>query len=244
MKRMWYAFWMCWGMFCGIPCPVSIWDEDRREDMLKMLPVLGGVIGGLWALLAWLCQLLRLPRLVTAAVLCAGLWLLSGCIHLDGFLDCCDGIFSRRSLEERQRILKDSHVGSFALIGMALLTVTQFALLAEAEYRLLPMALLPAAVRACAAVAVSVMKKLGHSEYAAAKSRLRELWLPLVCLAVSVLLPAVLYGWKGLAPLAGALGYTLAVRYGAGQLGGVSGDVSGFAQTLGELCGIGALALL
>lgn len=245
MKQAWYSFWMCWGMFCGIPCPVRIWDEKLRENMLRALPALGGVIGGLWALFAWICNIISLPRLVTAAILCAAPWLLSGCIHLDGFLDCCDGIFSRRDLETRQKILKDSHVGSFALIGMALLTVMQFALLAEAEnIPLLPLALLPVSVRACAAIAVSVMKKLGHSEYASARRGKRNLWLPIFCLLVSIALPLVLYKWQGLAPLVGAMGYTLAVRYGARQLGGVSGDVSGFALTLGELCGIAALTLL
>lgn len=232
-------------MFCGIPCPVRIWDEKLRGKMLRALPALGGVIGGLWALLAWVCKIISLPKLVTAAVLCAAPWLLSGCIHLDGFLDCCDGIFSRRDLETRQKILKDSHVGSFALIGMALLTLLQFALLAGAEDApLLPLALLPVSVRACAAIAISVMKKLGHSEYASAQKETKCLWFPIFCLLGSIALPLVLCKWRGLAPLVGAIGYTLAVRYGAKQLGGVSGDVSGFALTIGELCGIAALALL
>ena len=183
------------------------------------------------------------------AILCAVPWLLSGCIHLDGFLDCCDAIFSRRDLETRQRILKDSHVGSFAVIGMVLLALLQTALLAEAQtLPLLPLALLPAAVRACAAMAVTAMKKLGHSEYAglsAEKRQLaRRLWFPAVCLLLCAALPPVLCGWAGLAPLAGAAGYGLAAAYASRQLGGISGDSSGFALTMGELCGVAALTLL
>ena len=98
-----------------------------------------------------------------------------------------------------------------------------------------------------AAVAVTCMKPMGHSQYAGVfdrGDRVRTLALPAVCLAVSCVLPAALWGAAGLAPLAGACGYGLAVRYAARQLGGVSGDVSGFALTLGELCGAAALALI
>ena len=109
------------------------------------------------------------------------------------------------------------------------------------------LALLPVATRSAAAVAVTCMKPMGHSQYAGVfdrRDRVRTLALPAVCLAVSCVLPAALWGAAGLAPLAGACGYGLAVRYAARQLGGVSGDVSGFALTLGELCGAAALALI
>ena len=43
---------------------------------------------------------------------------------------------------------------------------------------------------------------------------------------------------------AAAAGTALAVLYGYRQLGGMSGDIAGFALTLGELCGLAALILL
>lgn len=242
MVKWWYAFWMCWGMFCAIPCPVKIWDEKARPRMLSCFPLLGLVIGGLWSL----CALLPAGA-VRAFVLTAVPFLLTGCIHLDGFMDCCDAIFSRRDLEKRQQILKDSHVGSFAVIGMVLLALCGFALWSESwEVPLLPLALLPVAVRSTAAIAVTCMKPMGHSQYAGAfdqKERWNTLCLPVVCLLLSCSV-ALISGWQGIAPLAGALGYGLAVWYASRQLGGMSGDVSGFALTLGELCGAAALALL
>lgn len=246
MKQAWYAFWMCFGMFCGIPCPVKIWDEEARPRMISCLPLVGGVIGGLWALALWLCRLLPLPAGVTAAILCAAPWLLSGCIHLDGYLDCCDAIFSRRDPERRREILKDPHTGSFAVIGMALLGMAGCGLWRSAgACAYLPLILLPVVTRACAAIAVSRMKPMQTSQYAGGfqKSKTPSA-LPVVCLALGVILPAALLGLKGLAPLAGACGYWIAVWYGARQLGGVSGDVSGFALTLGELAGVAALTLL
>ena len=66
-------------------------------------------------------------------------------------------------------------------------------------------------------------------------------WHPLVALALSVGLPLWLDGSFG--PLAAAAGYGLAVWYCFRNLDGMSGDISGFALTLGELCGCGAAIL-
>ena len=242
MVKWWYAFWMCWGMFCAIPCPVKIWDEKARPRMLSCFPFLGLVVGGLWCLLTFLPAGDARAFLLTAAP-----FLLTGCIHLDGFMDCCDAIFSRRDLEKRQQILKDSHVGSFAVIGMTLLALCSFALwLDSGEVSPVPLALLPVAVRSAAAIAVTCMKPMGHSQYAGVfdkQERWNTLCLPVVCLLLSCSL-ALVWGWQGIAPAAGAVGYGLAVWYASRQLGGMSGDVSGFALTLGELCGAAALALL
>lgn len=242
MVKWWYAFWMCWGMFCAIPCPVKIWDEKARPRMLSCFPLLGAVMGLLWGV----CSLLP-AGFVRAAVLTALPWLLSGAIHLDGFMDCCDAIFSRRELEKRQQILKDSHVGSFAVIGMALLTLFSFAFwCGSGQIAFWALALLPVATRAAAAIAVTCMKPMGHSQYAGVfdkKERWNTLCLPVVCLLLSCAL-ALAWGWQGVAPAAGAVGYGLAAWYASRQLGGMSGDVSGFALTFGELCGAAALALL
>lgn len=53
-------------------------------------------------------------------------WLVTGFMHLDGYMDVCDAVLSRRELATRQRILKDSHCGAFAVIGMVLLALCQW----------------------------------------------------------------------------------------------------------------------
>ena len=156
MKRLLYGFAMCQSMFCAIPFPGNLWDEKARGQMLLFLPVVGLEIGGIWAVLAWLVRLLRLPGLVGGLVLCACPFVLTGFLHLDGFMDVTDAVKSCRDLEKRRAILKDSHVGSFAVIGLCLLMLTQFALLASvpetADWRIL--ILIPAVSRCCSAPAV------------------------------------------------------------------------------------------
>lgn len=73
-------------------------------------------------------RLLNLPSAVRALILCAFPWLVTGFLHLDGFMDVCDAVLSRCDLETRQRILKDSHCGSFAVICMILLAAAQWSL--------------------------------------------------------------------------------------------------------------------
>ena len=138
MRDWIYGFFMAWGMFLAIPCPKKIWSETARRKMLACLPFVGIVVGAVWALCAWLAW--YLPHPLGAALCAAAPWLVTGFLHLDGFMDVCDGILSRRDLETRRRILKDSHCGAFAVICMVLLAMAQWsAFLSVENVPLLPL---------------------------------------------------------------------------------------------------------
>ena len=120
MKKFITGFFMAWGCFTIIPCPYKKWEENARDQMLFALPFIGLIVGWLWYgvyLLLW--KALAIPHLIVAVVLAFFPMLLTGFIHIDGFMDCCDAIGSRRPQEDKLRILKDSHVGAFACIGIA-----------------------------------------------------------------------------------------------------------------------------
>ena len=166
MRDWVYGFFMAWGMFLAIPCPRKIWSESARQKMLVCMPLVGLLAGGVWAG-AWL--LLRgAPGPVRAAVCAAAPWLVTGFMHLDGYMDVCDAVLSRRDLATRQRILKDSHCGAFAVICMVLLAMGQWSLfLAAEDVSWLGLLLIPAATRACAGLAVLGLRPMGTSQYAA-----------------------------------------------------------------------------
>ena len=247
MKSWIYGFFMTWGMFLAIPCPFPRWDEGARGKMMVCLPFIGGIIGGLWALVAWVLGLFPCPTPVRALLLSAVPWCCTGFIHLDGFMDVCDAVLSRRDLETRRKILKDSHCGAFAVISLGLLFLAQWSLFFSGEeLSLLPLALIPVVTRAWAGFAVLTLRTMGTSQYAKME-RTGNLGkqAALVILAVGVsALPIALMGLEGLAPLAAGLGYWLGVWYGFRQLDGMSGDISGFALTLGELAGVAVLTLV
>lgn len=245
MKGWIYGFFMTWGMFLAIPCPFPRWDEKARGKMMVCLPLVGGVAGGLWALVCFgLERWTGCPQPVRALILAAAPWLMTGFIHLDGFMDVCDAVLSRRDLETRQKILKDSHCGAFGVICLVLLVLAQWSFwLSAKRTALLPLAMIPVAVRACAGLAVLSLRPMGTSQYAAMDRRgLRGKQAALIAmLLAAALVPACLLGWRGLAPLASAAVYAAAAWAGFRQLDGMSGDISGFALTLGELAGTAVL---
>lgn len=98
------AFMMCMTMFCYIPCPFHKWDEDARPLMTLFLPIVGAWIGILWTLTGFLVGWLGLPLLVRAAILCAFPFLVTGGMHMDGYLDVTDAVRSWRELDECRRI--------------------------------------------------------------------------------------------------------------------------------------------
>ena len=242
MREWITAFFMAWGMFLAIPCPCKRWDERARQKMLVCLPLVGLVVGGVWAVLALLLR--GAPVGLRALLLAVCPWLCTGFLHLDGYMDVCDAILSRRDLATRQKILKDSHCGAFAVICIVLLALGQWSLfLSAGEGRiLLGLCCIPAAVRCCAGLAVGKLRPMGTSQYAAMRHLSSGLTAALcLLLGLFTVLPIGISFSFG--PLAAAAGYVLAAAYGYRQLDGMSGDISGFALTLGELAGVAVWAL-
>ena len=241
MKDWIYGFFMAWGMFLAIPCPLKLWNEKARSKMICCLPLVGLVVGGVWLLAAYVGRFL--PQSAAGLLIAAAPWLATGFLHLDGFMDVCDAVLSRRDLPRRQEILKDSHCGAFAVICLVLLALGQWSLFLSAESIVWQaLLLIPAAARACAGLAVLGLRPMDTSQYAAmGASRGGYLAALAVLLVLSAGLP--LWLWGSFAPLAAAAGYGLAVWYGYRNLDGMSGDISGFALTLGELCGCAAAIL-
>ena len=245
MKTYLHAFLMCQSMFCSIPTP-QIWDEKAKDKMLLFLPIVGLEIGAIWAALAWLCRFLQLPALVTGLILCAYPYIVTGFIHLDGYMDVTDAVKSWRSLERRREILKDSHVGSFAVIGIVLLLIAQFALFASAPEAANDLVLIfvPAVSRCCSSLAVTGLKPMSTSQYAEQKKPKSHIVVLMVMLCAFVAAGFLLCGKYGFA-LAGCLiGYGLALRRGYKSLDGMNGDISGYALTIGELCAVAVYALI
>lgn len=247
MKLWIYAFFMTWGMFLTIPCPWKIWDERARSRMMVCLPLVGLVPGAIWAGLAWLLPRIGCPIPLQGAILAAAPFLTTGFMHLDGFMDVCDAVLSRRDLETRRKILKDSHCGAFAVICLVLLVMVQWSLFqTERKLPLLALLCLPCAVRACAGIGVLTLPPMETSQYAAMERKKNggKIAALLLMLVLSAGIPIVFLGTMGLAPLIGACGYGLALLGAYRNLKGMSGDISGFALTLGELAGVAALTLI
>ena len=246
MKTYFHAFAMCQSMFCAIPFPGNIWNEQARDKMLLFLPVVGLEIGAIWAGLAWLCNVLNLPILVKGLILSVYPYLLTGFIHLDGYMDVTDAVKSYRSLERRREILKDSHVGAFAVIGIVLLLLAQFAFMASAkenaDFRIL--VFVPAVSRCCSALAVTALKPMTTSQYAEQMKPRSNIVVLLSMTALFITAGFLFFGRYGFVLLGCLVGYGVALRKAYKSLEGMNGDISGYALSIAELCAIAVYALL
>ena len=245
MKTYIHAFAMCQSMFCAIPAP-QIWDEKAKDKMLLFLPIVGLEISAIWAGLAWLCRLLNLPAMVSALLLCAYPYIVTGFIHLDGYMDVTDAVKSWRSLERRREILKDSHVGSFAVIGIVLLMLAQFAFFASAPAgtNFLILIFVPAVSRCCSSLAVTGLKPMSTSQYADRSKPKSHMAVLAVVLCIFLAAGFLLCGKYGFALVGCLAGYGLALRRAYKSLEGMNGDISGYALTIGELCTVAVYALI
>lgn len=244
MKNHFKAFCMCQSMFCAIPFPWNVWEEKARDKMLLFLPVVGLEIGLIWYLTAILCSLISIPAPLAAAVMAAIPFALTGCIHLDGFMDVTDAVRSCRDLEKRRQILKDPHVGSFAVIGCMALMLFQYGSFLSVAHCSGVLIFLPAVSRCCSALAITVLTPMSTSQYAAQKIRKSMVY--------GLTLQVILYLTAGFfcfgldaAVLVVAIAASIAaISSGYRNLGGMNGDISGYAITLAEVFAAAALAVM
>ena len=107
-------------MYSKIPMPSIPWSDRGMKHALCFFPVVGVVIGAVMAGFGWLAAILPGLRPGTAAYSCLGTVipiLITGGIHMDGFLDTVDARSSFQPRERKLEILKDPHTGAFAIIG-------------------------------------------------------------------------------------------------------------------------------
>ena len=88
-------------------------------------PAVGLIIGLVLAGLNWLLSLI-LPSAVVNTLLIVALVIITGALHLDGFVDTCDGIAGHKPVEDRWRVMRDSRAGAFGIVGIILLLLVKY----------------------------------------------------------------------------------------------------------------------
>ncbi|MBI4331340.1 MAG: adenosylcobinamide-GDP ribazoletransferase [Chloroflexi bacterium] len=112
-----------------IPAPglKEIKPKDRAGS-LAYFPLVGLVLGLILVIVNLVLTFLAIagfPALLIDLALVTVLILLTGALHLDGFIDSCDGVFAARTPEERLGVMKDTRVGAFGVVGVVVLLLTK-----------------------------------------------------------------------------------------------------------------------
>lgn len=109
--------------------PVGRKIEYREENFVKALnlyTLVGVVIGFLLGLIHLIFD--NQINFLRGLVLTIAYILITGGIHFDGAADTSDGIFSGRSGSRIFEIMSDSHIGTFGVITIILIILSQFVL--------------------------------------------------------------------------------------------------------------------
>ncbi len=118
---------VAFSMYSKIPMPRVEWNEKNLRYALCFFPFVGAVTGALLFCWMFLCQRYAANLLFQTLPLLVIPLLVTGGIHADGFLDTSDALSSYKSKEEKLLILKDPHIGSFAVIKFLLLCLIYLA---------------------------------------------------------------------------------------------------------------------
>ncbi len=120
---------MAFTMYTIVPMPYKKWEEKNFPYILVSLPFIGLFIGLLWYVIS--LMLFDLKKEIVYVIVMFFPLALTGFIHIDGYMDTCDAIFSRAPLEKKKQILKDPRVGAFAVIGLVFLFFIFYSSLSE-----------------------------------------------------------------------------------------------------------------
>lgn len=221
------------------------WKKDDLAGSVVMFPLVGMVVGTIGATIYASSNALGLPPFLAASITLALLIVVTGALHEDGLADIADGFGGGETKEDKLRIMRDSRLGSYGTLALALGLVLRIgALAALADPWIVGSALIATSTlsRATMPPAMTFMPQARDNGLAAKAGRphpgrstaaiLLALAIACICLSLGQVV-AVL--------MATALCSGLLLCIAQRQIGGITGDVMGALQQSTEIIGLLAL---
>ncbi len=234
------AFFGAVRFFTRLPVPAWVGHSqealDRAARYFPLVGILVGVLGGLTFFLVALVLPVSLALLFSMAATL----LVTGAFHEDGLADAVDGFGGGWTKQQVLAIMKDSRIGSYGALAVALMLLAKFNALYELPDEWIVPALVAAhaASRFCSTALIHALDYVRDDDSSRAKPLAVRMGAgSLAVAALFGLAPLALLPWQ--AALAGlglaALATFLAARYFVKRIGGYTGDCLGAAQQLAEL---------
>jgi len=211
--------------------------EEKIKDSVLFFPVVGILIG---LLLSVICLILRnmFSPLVLGAFIVTLLAILTGGLHLDGFVDSIDGLFGGKNKNDILRIMKDHNVGAFGVIGAVCLLMLKFAFIGSLSKDVFAKAIFIMPVLSRSSMSFILLltpssKSNGLGSIFAGRRKDTRWLIPAL---ISYLLAVLLFGVKGNFIVFFVLLFSLIMRgYFLRRIGGITGDTMGMLNELVEV---------
>ena len=241
--ELWQSFKIAFSMYSVIPLRNIEWKEETMRYAFCFFPLIGVVIGGAEWLWLWCAWKIGFSAVLTGAAAAVIPVLLTGGIHLDGFCDTVDALSSHQPKERKLEILKDSHVGAFAVIGICVYFLLSFGLWCEYQYSVESAFILGGgfvlsrALSGLVSVLAPQARKEGMLKTFSDAAKQRAVVISCAAFLGITAVGMLAVDWRialaVLAVMATILGYYLLTS--RRQFGGVTGDLAGYFLTLAEM---------
>ena len=229
------SFLIALSMYSIIPTIRTEWKEEDMKYVFVFFPFVGVIIGALvfgWNILCRQFEIGEIARTIGIPVIAI---LLSGGIHVDGFMDTSDAFCSYREKEKKLEILKDPHIGAFAVISLAVCILIYLAAISQIQDKNLMLLVcisfaFSRVLSALAAVFFPSAKSGGTLAYFATNASKITVRILLfieaaICIGAEILIHP-LYG--GILTLISGLVFLFYYLKCKKELGGITGDTEGF----------------
>ena len=127
MKNLARAFCIAISMYSSIPMPQFKWEKEDMKYSICFFPFVGVAVGAACLLWCKAAEFFNINYLAWTLILCVIPLIITGGIHVDGFMDCSDVFSSYQDKDKKLEILKDPHIGAFAVIRFAVLAAVYVA---------------------------------------------------------------------------------------------------------------------
>lgn len=261
MKKYFKGFLMAISMFTVIPLPRYEWDDEGGKNIMKFYPAIGLIVGLIWYVVFRVLTLLGASIMVITAITLITPFILTGMLHLDGYMDVCDALLSRRDKQEKLRILKDPHTGAFSVISVVMLFVVNFSglytvisnsinnnTINNINTSAVGLILIPIISRSLMGyLLLSKDSMKGSSLGAFFKQGTGKVdrFILLACLTISSIIAIFIFGIYGvIMSLAMILVSTFLVNSVAKEFDGMSGDSAGYGLVIAETIGVLILSFI
>lgn len=235
-------------MYSKIPVPSVKWDEESMKYALCFFPAVGAVIGAIQFVAGNLILHTGCGKLFFAGIMTLIPILITGGIHMDGFMDTMDALGSYGDREKKLAILKDSHSGAFAVLGLGCYLVWSMALWSEIRAEvLIPVSAAYVMSRALSGYSVvnfpparkdGLGKTFQDHAQKTAVTAVMILWF-----FAAVIFMICFSGMKAAVVAAAAIFVFICYRHMAlKQFGGMTGDLAGYFLQMCELACLTAAA--
>ena len=240
------SFGIAFSMYSKIPMPRVQWTKESMQYAFCFFPLVGAVEGALLWIVGWILFPLRdggqISALVPAVCLTLLPLLVTGGIHMDGFLDTSDARHSYGDPEKKLAILKDPHTGAFAVISALCYILWSTALWSAADLTVLPeMACTMVLSRTLSGLSVTIGKGARKDGLAAAfreSAKQRAVWSSTgIYIALCVIFLLLV---SGIVPLillimTAAVVFSYYLYMAGKEFGGITGDLAGYFLQVFEL---------